>query len=108
MKKKKKKNTLLILGVVGLGAFLLYKHIQKTTAVDPPVTDPALEPPTAGVVPPKDQVVTETAKVINPKVGGLYGYFASRLPGARPDMPYGVRWGGVQFDDTTMKANMVL
>jgi hypothetical protein len=103
--KKKKKNTLLILGVVGLGAFLLYQHIKKTTVVDPPVTDPALEPPTAGVVPPKDQVVTESAK---PKVGGLYGYFASRLPGARPDMPYGVRWGGVKFEDTTMKANMVL
>ena len=105
--KKKNKNTLLLLGALGLGAFLLYKHSQKATTVAPPVTDPALEPPTTGI-PPKDQVVIETAKVINPKVGGLYGYFASRLPGARPDMPYGVRWGGVQFDDTTMKANMVL
>jgi len=39
----------------------------------------------------------------------MQGFFPSGLPGARPYMPYGVRWVAAnRMKDTTIKAKMVL
>lgn len=95
----KKDKQLLTLGLIVLGAFLIFR--KKANAA-PPIVAPGPE----STLPLTRPVVILEKPVISPRVSG---YFPSRLPGARPEMPYGVRWGsGEQFQDTTRKANMVL
>jgi len=96
----KKDKQLLALGLIALGAFLLFR--KKTTTTAPPVVAPDVETiaPQA-----RRQVIIDKTKVSRQ----ISGYFASQLPGARPDMAFGVRWGnGENFADTSRKANMVL
>lgn len=94
-----KKNDMLLLGILGLGAFLYFQSRKKATPV---VDQPA---PTPVITYQKIQPLVDI-KYQNPRVAG---YFPSQLPNARPDMSYGVRWGaGQKFIDTTRQAKRVI
>lgn len=94
-----KPNNLILPALIALVAYL---YIRSRQAAQDDIPDPTdqIRPPTYSSLPP----VVETEKNA-PRVAG---YFPSELPGARPEMPYGVRWGGIPFGDTTLKAKMVL
>ena len=98
-----KTNDMIGLGVLGLLAFLYFQS-RKTA---PPVTTPALDEPapTPVITYQKFQPVMEVEK----QQSRVAGYFPSKLPGARPDMSYGVRWGdGRKYIDTSRQAKRVL
>lgn len=88
----KRDKQLLAFGLIALGAFLLFRKQAAATA-----------PPSSTTTPP----LVETESPITSR--RVAGYFPSQLPAARPEMPFGVRWGtGEHFRDTTRHANMVL
>lgn len=94
-----KTNNLILPALIALVAYL-YIRSRKTNTEDVVTTTDQIRPPTYSSLPP----AVETEKNA-PRVAG---YFPSELPGARPEMPYGTRWGGIPFGDTTLKAKMVL
>ena len=83
-----KNNTLILLALAGIGIYLITRKTGTAATTTPP------------------PVQTKTLPALQaPRVGG---YYSSFLPGARPENPYQVRWGGNNFEDTTKKARLVV
>lgn len=97
-----KQNDMIGIGILGLLAFLYFQSRKNA----PPTTTALDEPaPTPVITYQKFQPVIEIEKTQS----RVAGYFPSQLPGARPDMAYGVRWGdGRKYIDTSRQAKRVL
>jgi len=83
--------------LIAVGALILMELSKRNRgATPPPSTTPTVQKDGMEILP-----QYEKARVA--------GFFSSQRPGARPELPFQVRWGsGNRFLDTTKKAQLAI